>query len=192
MRDNRGAEDDENDGVSLEVWRVWRVRLSPPAGPFLGGGDNGGGIGHSTKYFAVSEDAIFARADRRGRLSLRDFRARLMGLFGLMEGGDFFQDAIHAQTGVDRGVDFVMVRAGVHDENFCSGVGFLDHVGEMMAIIFGEGGTEDDEFEGIAAQSFGDALAVKSGRDVMAGLGHLGGLGGECVFVRLAVENLDG
>jgi hypothetical protein len=32
-----------------------------------------------------------------------------------MEGCDFFQDAMHAQAGVDGVVDFVMVRAGVHD-----------------------------------------------------------------------------
>lgn len=44
-------------------------------------------------YVAVSECASFARADRRRRLFPRDSGGVL---FGLMEGGDFFQDAMHA------------------------------------------------------------------------------------------------
>ena len=61
-----------------------------------------------------------------------------------------------------------------------------------MAIVLGQGGAEDDEVEGIAAQGFLNALAVEGGGHVMSGFGHLGGLGGERGFVGLAVENLDG
>jgi hypothetical protein len=34
---------------------------------------------------------------------------------GLKQSRDFFEDALHAQAGIDDGVDFVMVRARVHD-----------------------------------------------------------------------------
>ena len=58
---------------------------------------------------------------------------------------------MHAHAGVDRGVDCVMVRAGVHDQDLRSRVSLLDHVGQVMAIVPGQGGAEDDQVKGIAA-----------------------------------------
>ena len=95
-------------------------------------------------------------------------------------------------AGIHGGIDFVMMRAGVHDENLGSLVGLLHHVGQVMAIVLGQGGAEDDKIEGVAAQGLLNALAVEGGGHVMTGFGHFGGLGGECGFVGLSVKNLDG
>jgi hypothetical protein len=99
---------------------------------------------------------------------------------------------MHADVGIHDGVDFMMVGTGVHDQNLGSLVGLLDHVGQVMAIVLGQGGAEDDEVEGIAAQGFLNALTVEGSGHVMASFGHFSGLGGESGFVALAVENLDG
>src|SRR6202795_3350368 len=61
-----------------------------------------------------------------------------------------------------------------------------------MAILFGQGGTENDEVKGVAAQGFLNTMAIECSGDVMPGFGDFGGLGGERLFVALAVENLDG
>jgi hypothetical protein len=110
---------------------------------------------------------------------------------GLKQGCDALEDSVHADVGIHGSVDFVMVRASVHDQNLGSFVGLLDHIGQVMAIVLGQGGTEDDQIKGIAAQGFLDALAVEGGGHVMAGFGHFGRLGGECGFVALAIKNLD-
>src|ERR1700675_2027015 len=85
-----------------------------------------------------------------------------------------------------------MVRAGVHDQDLRSLMSLFDHVRQVMAIFLGQGGSEDDEIKGIAAQGFLNPMAVERSGDVMPGFGDFGGLGGKRVFVALAVENLDG
>jgi hypothetical protein len=85
-----------------------------------------------------------------------------------------------------------MVGAGVHHQDLGSSVRFLDHVGQVMAIVLGQAGAEDDEIEGIAAQSFLNRMAVEYRGDVMASSAHFGGVGGESGFVGLTIENLDG
>ncbi len=60
-----------------------------------------------------------------------------------------------------------------------------------MAIVPGQGGAEDDEIKGIAAQGFLHGLAVENRRHAMSSLAHFLGLSGESGFVRLGVENLD-
>ena len=111
---------------------------------------------------------------------------------GLKQAGNAFQDQVHAEVGVDGAIHRVMVSTGVHDQNLRSFMGLLNHVGEVMAIVLGQGGAEDDEVKGIAVQSFLNPLAVEGGGHMMSGFGHFGGLGGQCVFVGLAIENLDG
>jgi len=76
------------------------------------------------------------------------------------EGGDLLQNARHALRGVDGGVDFVMMRESLHDHSLGSGVGLSDHVRQVMAIVLGQRGTEDDQVKSIAAQGFKYALAV--------------------------------
>jgi hypothetical protein len=98
---------------------------------------------------------------------------------------------MHAQVGVYGGVHGVMVRAGVHDQDLRSLMSLLDHVGQVMTILLGQGSAEDDEVKGVAAQSLLNAVAVEGGGDVMSGFSDFGGLGRECVFVALAVENFD-
>jgi len=98
---------------------------------------------------------------------------------------------VHAQVGVDGGVDGVMVGAGVHDQDLRALVSLFDHVRQVMAIFLGQGGAEDNEVKGVAAQGFLNTMAVEGSGDVMPGFGDFGGLGGESVFVALAVENLD-
>jgi hypothetical protein len=110
----------------------------------------------------------------------------------LKQGCDFLEDPVHAHAGIYGGVDFVMVSAGVHNQYFCSLVGLLDHVRQVMAIVLGQGGTEDDEVKGIAAEGFLNGLTILGSGYVMSGLFHFGGLGGESGFVGLAVKNLDG
>ncbi len=98
---------------------------------------------------------------------------------------------MHAHAGIYGGVDFVMVSAGVHNQYFRSLVGLLDHVGQMMAIVLGQGRAQDNEVEGIAAQGFLNGLTILSSGYVMSGLLHFVGLGGESGCIRLAVKNLD-
>jgi hypothetical protein len=118
-------------------------------------------------------------------------RSCLLNGLGLEQAGNLFQDAIHADVGVDDSVDFVMVCAGVHNQDLGSFVRLLDPVGQVMAVFLGHCGTQYDEVKGIAAKSFLNALAVRSGGHVMTDFGHFGGLGGECVLVGLTVKNLD-
>jgi len=110
---------------------------------------------------------------------------------GLEQAGNLFEDAIHADVGVDDSIDFVMVCAGVHYQNLSSFVRLLDHVGQVMAVFLGDGGAQYDEVKGIAAKSFLNGLAVRSGSHVMTDLDHFGGLSREYVFVGLTVKNLD-
>jgi hypothetical protein len=110
----------------------------------------------------------------------------------LEQGGDLFQDSVHAHGGVDGGIYFVMVSARVHHQDLGSGVRFFDHVGEMMAIVLGQGSAQDYQVESIAAQGLLDGLAALGRGDVMPGFLHGRTLGGECGFVGLAVENFDG
>src|SRR5258708_23077604 len=60
-----------------------------------------------------------------------------------------------------------------------------------MAIVLGQGGAEDDQVKGIAAQGFLNTMAVERGGHVMSGLFHFGGLGGKCVFVAFTIKNLN-
>jgi hypothetical protein len=83
---------------------------------------------------------------------------------------------VHADIGIDGGIDFVMVRAGMHDQNLRSRVSFLDHVRQVMAIVLGQRCAENDEVESALAQGFLNAPAVEGGGHVMSGFGHLGGL----------------
>src|SRR6202521_4291795 len=85
-----------------------------------------------------------------------------------------------------------MMGAGVHDQDLRSLVSLFDHVRQVMAILFGQGGAKDDEVKGIAAKGFLNTMPVEGSGDVMPGFGDFGGLGGKRVFVALAVENLDG
>lgn len=54
----------------------------------------------------------------------------------LKQSGNLLQDQKHAHAGVDCGVDFVMMRARVHDQDLRSLMRFLHHVGQMMAVLF--------------------------------------------------------
>ncbi len=84
-----------------------------------------------------------------------------------------------------------MVSAGVHDQNFCAFMRFLHHVGQVIAIVLGQSSAENDQVEGILPESFLNALAILSCRHVMPGLFHRSGLGGESLFIRLPIKDLD-
>ena len=70
----------------------------------------------------------------------------------LHQGRNLFEDPVHAEVGVDGSVDFVMVGTGVHHQDLGSLVRLLDHIGQVMAILFGYGDAKDDEVEGIALE----------------------------------------
>jgi len=110
---------------------------------------------------------------------------------GLQHGRDLFEDPLHAQVGVNDCVDFVMVSAGVHDQDFRPCVGFLHHIGQVMAIVLGQSSAENDQVERSLLESFLNALAILSCCHVMPGLFHCSRLGGESLFIRLAVKDLD-
>src|SRR5467141_42128 len=61
-----------------------------------------------------------------------------------------------------------------------------------MPILLGQSGAEDNEIKGVAAQGVLNTMAVEGSGNVMPGFRDFGGLGGECVFVALTIENLDG
>src|SRR5260370_40788295 len=60
-----------------------------------------------------------------------------------------------------------------------------------MAIVLGQGGAEDDQVKGIAAQGFLNTMAVERGGHGVSGLFHFGGLGGKGVFGALTIKNLN-
>ena len=55
----------------------------------------------------------------------------------MKQGRDLLKDSVHAHGRVNGGVDFVVVRAGVHDQNLSPLVRLLDYVGQVMAIVLG-------------------------------------------------------
>jgi hypothetical protein len=101
----------------------------------------------------------------------------------LKQSCDPLEDPVHAHVGVHDGIDFMMVSTGVHDQDLRAFVGLLDHVWQVMAIVLGQGGAEDDEVKSIAAESFLNGLAVLGFRYLMSGLRHFGSLGGENLFI---------
>jgi hypothetical protein len=52
-----------------------------------------------------------------------------------------------------------------------------------MAIVLGQGSTEDNEVKSIAAESFLNGLAVLGCGYLMSGLLHFGSLGGENLLI---------
>ena len=62
---------------------------------------------------------------------------RLADRRGLKQGCNPFKDPVHAQVGVDGGVDGVMVGASVHDQNLRALVSLFDHVRQVMSIFLG-------------------------------------------------------
>ena len=110
---------------------------------------------------------------------------------GLNQSGNLLDDPVHAHGRIHGRIHFVMMRAGVQDQNPGSSVRLLHHVGQVMAIVLGKRGTEDDQVEGLGAQGFQNDLAVEGGGHLISGFADLGGLGGKRSLVGLAVENLD-
>jgi len=90
---------------------------------------------------------------------------------------------MHADIGIDASVHFVMVRPSVHHEDFSAPMRLLDHVGQVMAIFLGHGGTEDYEVKGIALECILNGSATNGRRHVMAELGHFGCLSGQSLLV---------
>jgi len=105
---------------------------------------------------------------------------------------DFLEDSVHADIGIDGGIDFMMVRAGMHHQHLRSRMSFLDHVRQVMAIVLRKSGAKDDQIESALPQGLLNALAIEGGSHVMSGFGHLGGLARERLFIGLAVKNFDG
>ena len=105
---------------------------------------------------------------------------------------NLLEDSVHADIGIDGGIDFVVVGAGMHNQNLRSSVGLLDHVRQVMAIVLRQRSAKDDQVESTLPQGFLNALPIEGGSHVMSGFGHLGGLARERLFVGLAVKNIDG
>jgi len=85
-----------------------------------------------------------------------------------------------------------MVRSSMHHQDFCPLMRLLHHVGQVMAIVLGQGRAENDEIKRITAQGLEHALAIEGRRNVMTSLGHFGGLRGEGVLIGLSIKNFDG
>jgi hypothetical protein len=128
-------------------------------------------------------DLFFAKSDRNS-LALADG-------CGLKQGRDPLESPLHTHVGVYDGIDFMMVRTGVHDQNLRAFVGLLDHIGQVMAIILGQRSAKDYEVESIATEGFLNGLAVWGCGYLMSGLFHFASLNGKSGFIQLAVKNLD-
>ena len=111
---------------------------------------------------------------------------------GLNQSGNLLDDPVHAHGRIHGRIHFVMMRAGVQDQNPGSSVRLLHHVGQVMAIVLGQGRAENDEIKRITAQGLEHALAIEGRRNVMTSLGHFGGLRGEGVLIGLSIKNFDG
>lgn len=85
---------------------------------------------------------------------------------------------MHAHTGIDGGIDFVMVCAGVHYQYLRTFVSLFHHVWQVVAIFLGQSCAQDNEVECIALESVLHATPMESDGDMMTSLGHLGGLRG--------------
>jgi hypothetical protein len=55
----------------------------------------------------------------------------------LKHGRNLFQQENHTDFRIDGGVDFVMIRSGMHHQNLGSLVSFFHHIGQVMAVILG-------------------------------------------------------
>jgi len=109
----------------------------------------------------------------------------------LKQSSNLFQKKNHTNSRIDNSVDLMMVRSGVHHENLGAGVRLLDHVRNVMAVILGKRGSEDDEVEGTIAQLFEHTFAIGGSRHLMASLLEVGGMSGESLLVGLTIKNLD-
>jgi len=69
-------------------------------------------------------------------------------------------------------------------------MGFLHHVGQVVAVVARECGTEDDKVKGIGLQRLLDCLAAFGGGDRVTGFLHGSGLRGEHVGIAFGIENL--
>jgi hypothetical protein len=110
----------------------------------------------------------------------------------LEQGRNLFQQKNHTDPRIDDGVDLVVVRSGVHDENLGAGVRLLDHVRDVMTVVLGKRGAEDNEVERATAQLFEHTFAIGGSGHLMASLLEVGGMGGESLLVGLTIKNLDG
>src|SRR5947208_9087207 len=84
-----------------------------------------------------------------------------------------------------------MAAACMHDQDFGSLVRLLDHVRQMMAVVFGERGTENHQVKGVALECVLKCVSSDGRADMMAGLLHFGGLSGKYFLVGLSVKNFD-
>jgi hypothetical protein len=105
--------------------------------------------------------------------------------------GDFLKYPVHADSGIDASVNFVMVRTSVHYKDLSALMRLLDHVGQMMAILLGYGRAKDNEVKGIAFKSILHGAPANGSRHMMADLGHFGCLRGESLLFGLSIKNLD-
>jgi len=78
---------------------------------------------------------------------------------------------------------------GVHDEHAGLFAGLLDHVGQVMTVIAGQGGAEDDQVERSLAQGLLDGFAAGGLVNGVSGFFDVGGLAGQDFCVAFAVEN---
>jgi hypothetical protein len=109
----------------------------------------------------------------------------------LNQSRNLFQNTVHAHAGIYSRVHFVMVRAGMHDQNLRSRVRFLDHVRQVMAIVLGQCSAQYDEVKSASAEGSLYGLAALGGGHLMPSLFHFGRVSGECRVVRLPVKNPD-
>ena len=107
-----------------------------------------------------------------------------------MQGGDLLQYTVHAHGGIDGGIYFVVMRAGVHDQNLGPGLEPSYHVRQVMAIVLGQVAPRMTRSKVSRRRASITACGGCCGQ-VMTSFGHLGGLGRKRMFVGLAIENLD-
>jgi len=106
--------------------------------------------------------------------------------------GDLGDQRFHAAAGIYVGIHIRMpLTVGVHDEHPRVLVIFLDHVGQVMAIVPGKGLSQDDQVERRFPHSFFHALAADSRLNFVTGFLDHDGLRGKHFFVEFPVKNLE-
>ena len=111
--------------------------------------------------------------------------------FSTGHGRDEFEQGIHAVTGFEDGVYFVVTAAiGMEHEDARTFMRLFDHVRQVMTVVARESWPENDKVECVAFELLFDGFASLSGGDVVPSFLNGSSLGRKNVGVSFAVKDL--
>ncbi len=104
---------------------------------------------------------------------------------------DLLQQRIDAPPGLEVRIHIRMpLPIGVHHQHACPLMEFLDHVGQVVAVILAQRGTKHYQIERVPPQRLFHAFASDSGVHMMAGILNGNCVGGDDILIAFAIKDL--